>query len=174
MKPQPVSCGRSGDSMVERLKKTNPIPVVSEEWAKEHPHEGPARVVIPKAAMTEEICHRVGIGEHNKYRCGNCQHFELRRGQQELEDQQLFERLYSEMQWDPLWVGRTDLFGICGMIDGHMVHLMAPARVPKHLLDSSTPYHEKDESVRCPYFKEGGHWRRKMVFTRKGNRYEED
>jgi hypothetical protein len=158
--------------MVKRVPTGPPVPVVSEAEAKRRGQTGGARIVVPDDAMTEEFVHRLGIKDGDRI-CGNCKHFEHRRGQAELADQQLFEALFQEMEWDPMWVGRLDIFGLCGEIDGQMCTIVSPARVCRHLVTSDWTYENKDESTLCPAYREGASWRRKMVSTRKGQNYEE-
>jgi len=108
-----------------------------------------AKVVVPDGAEAKKVLERL----HPANRCIECKHFDLRKGQEEIRRQNLFQKLFKEMEHDPAWYGRVDLFGLCGQSHGQlMVHAYAPARVPRHYLDSDTAYEKKDENVPCPSF----------------------
>lgn len=146
------------------------VPVVTAEEAARDPLPRDARVVVPTGSDAEQIVERA----RQNQRCGMCRHFRLRQGQEEFRDQQLFERLFSEMEHDPLWYGRTDLFGLCARWDGHMVHAFAPRRIARHFLDSSVTYANKDESVECPDWDSAGVGQRGTPsFAGKRRNYEE-
>ena len=119
----------------------------------EAPGSGP-RVVVPKSEETDRLMEEA----RNGYICGHCRHVRLREGQEQFKDERLFEQLFDKLSYghNKDWYGRTDMFALCGYWDGHMVHLMSPRRIPRHFLDSSCTYANKDESVQCPRWEPKG------------------
>ena len=122
--------------------------MVTPEEAEQDPHPTDARIVVPSKEMQEMILERA----HNNNRCGACKHFLLKQGQTELQDQELFQKLFNELEHDIAWYGRLDLFGICDQWDAHMCCILSPAVIPNQFLDSSIPYDLQDNPVPCPYF----------------------
>lgn len=154
------------------MKRYPDMPIVTQEEAEQDPVPSDARIVVPSKEDQEIILARA----HNRNRCGACQHFLLRQGQAELLDQQLFNRLYEELDHDPAWYGRTDLFGICDQWDNHMCSIMSPAVIPNQFLDSSIPYDLRDNPVPCPVFlkkQTTGVAQSKRSFVGKRTNYEE-
>lgn len=137
--------------------KKNPfwdVPVVLEKDAKLDPYPKDARVVIPEGSEAE----RIYKDALNNKVCGFCTHCRLKEGQEMFKDQQLFEELFDRLSLghNRDWYGRLDMFAMCAKWDGHMVHLMAPARIPKYFLHSDCTYDDKDESTACPDWAERG------------------
>lgn len=150
----------------------NRIPTISEadlqeyEWICDHCNirvVGPAcqgcgapppqaMIVIPEDA-DEDVMERLT----SKRRCGNCRNFDLRKGQEMIQNPKdpLYLRLIREMELKCLaqnipW----HLQGLCTEWSGNrgeefFTNALSPARVNKGRLDSSTPYHEKDHNVPC-------------------------
>lgn len=147
------------------------LPIVTEEEAERTPMPGEARIVVPDEATVEEVLHRV----HNRGRCGECRHFLLGQGQAELQDQQVFERAFEELEHDPAWYGSTHMFGLCDQWEGHMCHAMAPAHIPAHFLNSSLPYEAQDAPQPCPQFvrRQKGVLQSKRHYQGKRRNYEE-
>jgi hypothetical protein len=129
-------------------------PVVSEEEARNNPNPQRPRVVVPSGSDAERLLRAAQEGRI----CGHCKYCRLREGQELFKDEQLFEQLFDKLAYNhnQEWYGRTDLFAICKKWDSHMVHLYAPARIPKHFLSSNCDVNDRDESVECPHWEPKG------------------
>lgn len=111
----------------------------------------PNRVVMPTEEEAKKLIEQ--FSGNNGRLCGHCRNFNLQLGQEEyVREQHVFELAFNELQHDPAWYGRTDMFGACAAYDGHMAHAFSPCKVPRHYYDSSVPYAGKDEPTDCVDF----------------------
>lgn len=147
------------------------MPVVTQEQAERDPDPKQARIVVPTEAEQEYYLSRA----HNDKRCGDCKSFLWSQGQMELKEQKVFERCFEELAHDPAWYGRTDLFGLCSQIDGHMCAVMTPATIPLQYIDSDAPYEVRDTPQECPHFerKKKGALQSQKHYVGKRRNYEE-
>lgn len=114
-----------------------------------------AMIVIPENP-DEEVMERLTTNK----RCGNCKHFDLRKGQEILHHPKdpVFHRMVREMELKSLATNMEWRFqGLCAYWTGgrgeeHFTNAQSPGRINKWRLDSSTPYKEKDHNVDCPAF----------------------
>ena len=126
--------------------------IVTKEEAEAKPIEecgGASRIVVRDQEEKERALDRV----YHSHVCGECQHFDLRMGQEELKNGRTFMQLFNELEHNPQWYGNLDMFGFCHQWDGHMCHAMAPATIPCQFVNSDTPYIEQDRPVECPVYK---------------------
>jgi len=138
----------------DRAKRMN---IMTEEQAQEAgtPVDGPRIVVADDSEIARFQTGRV---------CGECRNFRHRLGQEEAAKQQLFQRVTDkqEIGHDLSWYGNPQMFGMCDVWEGHLPHAMAPCTIPKHLMDSSVSYHDKDAKVDCPYYAKKGSFRSQL------------
>lgn len=152
------------------------IPVISEgrleeiEWTCEcgvkthgghcHECESPhpqGMVVIPDGEDGQKVINML----KNPRRCGNCIHFDLRTGQEIVQNPKdpFLIKMQKEMGLKSI-TERIDFsrLGLCRFWTDNIkenrfwVPDTAPAQVHRKRLDSSTPYKLGDESVDCPEF----------------------
>jgi len=138
------------------------MPVVTQEEAHDNPNPGAQRLVVPGKEEQEYWEQRI----HNPHRCGHCKFFNWEGGQRELKRQEVFERIFNELEHDPAWYGRVDLAGLCEQFEGHMTFKVSPPVIPRHLIDSDVDttfesygeilaHPDKDQRVDCPYYTPG-------------------
>ena len=143
--------------------------LMTAEEAKESDPERP-RIVLP----TEEE-YEAAVRQYKDPRCcGMCQHFLLRMGQAEIEGQKVIPMALHEYGHNAQWYGNTKQYGLCEQWDGFMTSAVGPIHVPRHFIDSSAPYTERDMPVECPAFKPRGRGLRSVRhYVGKARNYEE-
>lgn len=114
-------------------------------------------VVIPDGSEGQEIIDRLT----SPRRCGDCRHFDLRAGQEAVNDfkDPLYLKLVREMKLRSL-TDRIDWkeLGLCrywtgGREQRSWVCKTSPARVNRGRLDSSAPRRHRDDSLPCPAYR---------------------
>jgi len=112
-------------------------------------------IVIPDSAEGEEILKKITTN----MRCGNCRHFSLRRGQEEIRKTRFIEQLVREMDLSTLGQAhRWDGVGMCehwtgGPEEVFITHVFAPARASRRFVEgSSVSYEDGDLTVECPAY----------------------
>jgi hypothetical protein len=124
------------------------MPIVTKEEADRTPNPNHARIVVPDKDEYDKIMKLI----NDPRRCGLCEHFRLRQGQMALKEQQTIPMAIHEYDHNIQWYGDLSKYGLCAKWEGHLVHCIAPARIPNQFLDSSIPYNERDRAVECPSF----------------------
>lgn len=139
----------------------NPIPYITEEKFRENEKENKKKafIVIPDSDEGREILEKITTKEI----CGECRHFNLRAGQEEIRNTQFIHVLCREMDLSSLGQAhRWDGFGQCEHFDGgkdamYLVHRFSPGRAPRGYLEgSSVKYTEKDQDLKCPAWESCG------------------
>jgi hypothetical protein len=123
--------------------------IANEEDVQRKPDPDRPRIVIPNPEEYEKTL----LQMHDHRRCGNCEFFLLRQGQDEIRQQQVMPQAMTEYKHNIQWYGNLGQYGLCDQWDGHMTSALAPITIPRHFIDSSASYEEQDSSVECPYYK---------------------
>jgi len=110
------------------------------------------RLVVPNAEEYEKTLHQLT----DPRCCGMCDHFLHRMGQEQLREERVIPRAVREHQHNIAWYGNQQLYGLCDQWDGHITSAVGPINIPRHFLDSSVAYEERDRPVECPAYKPRG------------------
>jgi hypothetical protein len=126
--------------------------IVSKEEAQASPDPDRPRVVVPDPEQYEAMLKQLT----DPRRCGNCEHFLHRLGQEEIKKQKVIPTAIHEHHHNVQWFGNQQQFGLCEQWEGHMTSAIGPITIPKHFVDSNCTYEDQDTSVECPYYRQKG------------------